>query len=49
MVLVKNLTLAFLKECTLNVIKILEDTGYFVFRVIININRVNRNMFAESR
>ena len=44
---VKNLTTAYLKECTEQVLNMLESAGYFVFCLISDNNRVNRNMFAE--
>ena len=44
---VKNLTTAYLKECTEQVLNMLESAGYFVFCFISDNNRVNRNMFAE--
>jgi hypothetical protein len=47
MVPVKNLTAAYLKECTLQVIAMLEKAGYLVFCLISDNNRVNRNMFTE--
>ena len=47
MVPVKNLTAAYLKDCTLKVIAMLEKAGYLVFCLISDNNRVNRNMFTE--
>lgn len=47
MVPVKNLTAAYLKDCTLPVIKMLESLGYLVCCLISDNNRVNRNMFTE--
>ena len=47
MVPVKNLTADNLKQYTLQVIEILENCGYFVFCLISDNNRVNRNMFTQ--
>ena len=47
MIPVKNLTTAYLKECTLPVINMLESVGYLVFCLISDNNRVNRNMCSE--
>ena len=47
MVPVKNLTANYLKVCTLKVIEMLENAGYYVFCLISDNNRVNRNMFAD--
>jgi hypothetical protein len=44
---VKNLTAENLKQYTLKVIEMLEKCGYFVFCLISDNNRVNRNMFTE--
>ena len=44
---VKNLTSLYLKEFTMKVIKMLENAGYFVFCLISDNNRVNRNMFSD--
>jgi len=46
MVPVKNLTAEYLKVCTLEVITMLENAGYYVFCLISDNNRVNRNMFT---
>jgi hypothetical protein len=47
MVPVKNLTAAYLRDCTQRVITMLESAGYLVFCLISDNNRVNRNMFTE--
>jgi hypothetical protein len=47
MVPVKNLTAAYLRDCTQRVIRMLESAGYLVFCLISDNNRVNRNMFTE--
>ena len=47
MVHVKNLTAEYVKVCTLKVITMLENAGYYVFCLISDNNRVNRNMFAD--
>jgi hypothetical protein len=44
---VKNLTAENLKQYTLQVIGMLEKCGYFVFCLVSDNNRVNRNMFTE--
>jgi hypothetical protein len=44
---VKNPTVENLKQYTLQVIDMLEKCGYFVFCLISDNNRVNRNMFTE--
>jgi len=46
MVPVKNLTAEYLKVCTPEVLIMLEKAGYFVFCLISDNNRVNRNMFT---
>ena len=43
---VKGLTAEFLAECSLKIIKMLEDIGYFVLCLVSDNNRVNRNMFT---
>ena len=47
MVPVKNLTTDYLKGCTVDIITMLENAGYYVFCLISDNNRVNRNMFAD--
>jgi hypothetical protein len=44
---VKNLTAENLKQYTLQVIEVLEKCGYFVFCLISDNNRMNRNMFTD--
>jgi THAP domain/Transposase protein len=46
MVPVKNLTAAYLRELTTQVVTLLENCGYFVLALISDNNRVNRNMFT---
>lgn len=44
---VKNLTTEYLTDCTMKVLKLLEDCGYQVLCLISDNNRVNRNMFTN--
>ena len=44
---VKSMTAAYLKECTVNVLNMLESCGYWVLCLIPDNNRINRNMFTE--
>jgi hypothetical protein len=47
MIAVKNLNTVYLTELTNKVIVMLENAGYFVFCLISDNNRVNRNMFTQ--
>jgi hypothetical protein len=42
----KSTNAAYLKECTVNIINMLESCGYDVFCLISDNNRINRNMFS---
>ena len=44
---VKSMNATYLKDCTVKVIRMLEDCGYFVICLISDNNRINRNMFTE--
>jgi hypothetical protein len=43
----KNLTAAYLRNCLLKVIAMLQSAGYLIIYLISDNNRVNRNMFTE--
>ena len=44
---IKNLGAQFLKQCTMKVIEMLENMGYYVLCLISDNNRINRNMFTK--
>ena len=44
---VESMNATYSKECTVNVIRMLQNCGYLVICLISDNNRINRNMFTE--